>query len=271
MLSKFAALTVLISFAVATPVKRVVDATYAVSNLEPDTTVWSNGANQAFQVWGNSCNTTQKELIAEGLEQTLILVDHARDHLRRFGNDSHFQTWFGNNNDPNTIQGLYDRIVSGDKGNISFTCDDVDNTCNGKYGIIPGYFSSSIPELTVVCPTYYLSKKPLAELCTEGQTISSQGSESTDGSWFFHRLLHLPIASGGHLSDVVDTANEAVELAHGVNASQAIRSIHTIQYYALDVYAQDILLPGEGCLGDISVAVTAAERRKRDLGGLTQL
>ena len=35
-----------------------------------------------------------------------------------------------------------------------------------------------------------------------------------------HRLLHLPITSGGGLSDVVDTAHEAVDLAHGVNVSR---------------------------------------------------
>lgn len=37
-----------------------------------------------------------------------------------------FQNWFGNANNPNELQGLFDRIVSGDKGNVSFTCDDVD-------------------------------------------------------------------------------------------------------------------------------------------------
>ncbi|WWC59804.1 uncharacterized protein I303_102366 [Kwoniella dejecticola CBS 10117] len=230
-----------------------------LSAFEPNTTAWKDGASDSFSVWGNSCNTTQLELIGEGLAQTFKLVEHGRDHLRRFGNDSFFQRWFGNDNNPLILEGLYDRIVSGDKGNVSFTCDDVDSLCNGKYGIIPGYFSPSTPELTVVCPTYYLSKGPLAELCTNGETIASQGSESTDGSWFLHRLLHLPQTTGGGLSDVVDSAHDAVDLAQGVNATQAIKNIHSIQYYALDVYASDILLPGEGCLGDTSVEVADKE------------
>ncbi|OCF30367.1 hypothetical protein I316_08011 [Kwoniella heveanensis BCC8398] len=230
-----------------------------VSAFAPNTTAWQQGASDSYSVWGSSCNTTQLELIGEGLAQVQKLAEHGRDHLRRYGNDTHFQRWFGLENDPNTLQGLFDRIVSGDKGNVSFTCDDVDNTCNGKYGVIPGYFSSSTPELTVICPTYYLSKTPLDELCTGGKTIASQGSEATDGGWFLHRLLHLPVSSGGLLHDVVDTAHEAVELAKGVNASQAIHSIHTVQYYALDVYASDILLPGEGCLGDTFVETSAAE------------
>ncbi|WWC86571.1 uncharacterized protein L201_001448 [Kwoniella dendrophila CBS 6074] len=230
-----------------------------LSAFVPDLTAWSAGASNEFKVWGETCNTTQLELIGEGLAQTIRLVEHGRDHLRRFGNDSYFQRWFGNGGNPNTIQGLYDRIISGDRGNVSFTCDDIDGLCNGKYGIIPGYFSPSVPELTVVCDTYYLSKKPLNEICTAGETISSQGSESTDGSWFLHRLLHLPVTSGGGLSDVVDSAHDAVELAKGVNASQAIKNIHTIQYYALDTYASDILLPGQGCLGDTSVEVADKE------------
>lgn len=52
-----------------------------------------------------------------------------------------------------------------------------DRLCDGKYGVIPGYFSPSVPELTVVCSTYYLAKSPLNELCTAGKTIASQGSE----------------------------------------------------------------------------------------------
>lgn len=34
-----------------------------------------------------------------------------------------------------------------------------------------------------------------------------------------HRLLHLPQSTGGGLSDVVDSAHDAVELAKGVNVS----------------------------------------------------
>ncbi|WWC68253.1 uncharacterized protein I206_102176 [Kwoniella pini CBS 10737] len=133
----------------------------SLSAFEPNTTAWKDGASDSFCIWRDSCNTTQSELIGEGLAQAMKLVEHGRDHLRRFGNDSYFQRWFGN---------------------ISFTCDDLDSLCDGKYGIIPGYFSPSVPELTVVCPTYYLSKAPSAELCINGETIASQGSESTDGS-----------------------------------------------------------------------------------------
>jgi hypothetical protein len=32
----------------------------------------------------------------------------------------------------------------------------------------------------------------------------------------------------------------------------AVNNIHSVQYYALDVYASDVLIPGKGCLGDVS-------------------
>lgn len=65
-----------------------------------------------------------------------------------------------------------------------------------------------------------------------------------------HRLLHSPKATGGLNSDVVDTVAEALELAKGVNQTQAVHSIHSLQYFALDTFAKDVLLPGVGCRGD---------------------
>ena len=64
------------------------DPSEVVAAFEPDTTQWYAGGNDRFQVWGNSCNTTQLELIGDGLAETVKLVEHARAHLRRFGNDT---------------------------------------------------------------------------------------------------------------------------------------------------------------------------------------
>lgn len=79
--------------ALASPVKRGSIADEPATDellqaFEPDTSAWIAGASGAYGLWGNSCNTTQKELIAEGLQQTIKLADHARAHIRRFGNDS---------------------------------------------------------------------------------------------------------------------------------------------------------------------------------------
>lgn len=48
-------------------------------------------------------------------------------------------------------------------------------------------------------------------------------------------------------------------------ASMAIKNIHSIQYFALDVFATDILLPGEGCLGDVSVIFPVWVEKQTDV------
>ncbi|GAA5852418.1 hypothetical protein JCM8547_006775 [Rhodosporidiobolus lusitaniae] len=203
---------------------------------------WYAGAHKAFTAHP-SCNATEKRLIGDGLDEALMLAGQARAHLRRYGNDTIFQAWFGNETDSNTLLGLYDRLVDGDKTGLTFRC----------------YFRADAKDETVVCPTYYLAKPQLENMCTLGQTLVKNGSEPlsepvTQGAWFMHRLLHNPTASGGLLSDVVDTVAEALELAQSVNHTQAAYSIHSVQYYALDVYASDIILPGVGCRGNVNDA-----------------
>ncbi|GAA6003723.1 hypothetical protein JCM10207_003564 [Rhodosporidiobolus poonsookiae] len=216
-----------------------------------DASKWSAGATIAYQAHG-SCNASQKAWIGEGLDEALMLAGHARAHLRRYGNDTIFQDWFGNETNSNLLLGLYDRLVDGDKAGLSFRCDDPDNECDGKYGVIAGYFRADDHDETVMCPTYWLEKPRIEDMCAEGWNLAENGSELTQGAFFMHRLLHTPTATGGGMSDVVDTAEEALELAKGVNHTQAAYSIHTIQYYALDVYATDILVPGVGCRGNVT-------------------
>lgn len=124
----------------------------ATSNFQPDDSSWSNGASFQYMIKDdNSCNTTQLSLIGEGLDRTIDLVYHARDHIRRYGSDDVFKRWFGVNASSNAIEGLFDRIIDGDKDNITFTCNDYDGLCNGKYGIIPGYFSPATPQWIKPC------------------------------------------------------------------------------------------------------------------------
>ncbi|GAA5917580.1 hypothetical protein JCM6882_001986 [Rhodosporidiobolus microsporus] len=242
------------ALSLAAPAPAPAEWSYA-SSLKAFTTPsdWYAGAHKAFTAHP-SCNATEKRLIGDGLDEALMLAGQARAHLRRYGNDTLFEAWFGNETDPNLLLGLYDRIVDGDKTGLTFRCDDVDDECDGKYGVIPGYFRSDAKDETVVCSTYYLAKPRLEDMCAFDQTLVKNGSELTQGAWFMHRLLHNPTASGGRLSDVVDTVEEALELAQGVNKTQAAYSIHSVQYYALDVYAYDVLLPAEGCRGNATEA-----------------
>lgn len=50
-------------------------------------THWAAGGSLNYTAH-DSCNATQKRLIGDGLEEALVLLNHARAHIRRFGNDS---------------------------------------------------------------------------------------------------------------------------------------------------------------------------------------
>ncbi|GAA6003304.1 uncharacterized protein JCM10292_003844 [Rhodotorula paludigena] len=244
MLIPLSYLLALPTLALSAPLSAPPSISSALSAFTPPSSAsasWSAGATTAFSAH-SSCNATQRRLIADGLGEALELAQHARAHLRRWGADGMFKDWFGAAADPNGLEGLLDRLVDGDRAGLLFRCDDPDAECDGEYGVIPGYFRAGEKDQTVVCETYYLAKPSLENLCVRGQTLFANGSELTQGAWFLHRLLHLPQASGGRLSDVVDTAEEALELAKGPNAH---------------VYAYDILLPGVGCRGDNSTSAAS--------------
>lgn len=54
----------------------------------------------------------------------------------------------------------------------------------------------------------------------------------------------------GAAEHYADSYTECLELATE-NPAEAVRNTHTLQYFALDVYAMDVALPGEGCTGTV--------------------
>lgn len=63
-----------------------------------------------------------------------------------------------------------------------------------------------------------------------------------------HRLYHTTKIGEGAAEHYADTYTECLELAKE-NLAEAVRNTHTLQYFALDVYAMEVALPGEGCTG----------------------
>lgn len=47
-----------------------------------------------------------------------------------------------------------------------------------------------------------------------------------------------------------DDYEEVVELKNGNQSSLATRDSNALQYFALEAYAFDVVVPGEGCSGD---------------------
>jgi hypothetical protein len=91
-----------------------------------------------------SCNSTLRRQLERALDETVELAAHARDHILRFGSDSPFvQKYFGVSNSTDgtpTVStagplGWYSRVAAGDRGNMTFRCDDPDENCATQDGM----------------------------------------------------------------------------------------------------------------------------------------
>lgn len=82
-----------------------------------------------------SCNATLSAQLTRALDETVVLAKHAKEHLLRWGGESPFvQKYFGNGTTSTPI-GWYDRVVSADRGDIVFRCDDPDGNCASQDGM----------------------------------------------------------------------------------------------------------------------------------------
>ncbi|KAF1354071.1 zincin [Lizonia empirigonia] len=191
----------------------------------PTSTAWDAGAVHEYPIHA-SCNATQRQYIKNGLEETLTICRQARDHILRWGNSSQiYQKYFGNAPTGEPI-GWYTKIVDGDKSNILFRCDNIDGNCAQKAP------SSSWG------------------LCMFGYDVANGATNFYWASDLLHRLLHVPEVGEGiveHYGDA-DEYPGVLELAES-NPAEAVRNSDTLQYFALEVYAHDIAVPGVGCPG----------------------
>lgn len=95
---------------------------------------WNTGAVTSFPIH-SSCNATQRRQIEAGLEETIALAKHAKEHILRWGNESDiYRKYFGNRPTMEAV-GAFDVVVNGDKANVLFRCDDPDDNCK-----LPGIF-----------------------------------------------------------------------------------------------------------------------------------
>lgn len=89
---------------------------------------WDEGAVSSYSIH-SSCNSTQRAQIAAGLNETILLAEHAKEHVLRWGNSSElYQKYFGKL-PPYEVIGSLDMIVNGDKGGVLFRCDNPDGNC----------------------------------------------------------------------------------------------------------------------------------------------
>lgn len=102
--------------------------TAPISSATPTTYSWSEDWNTSFPIH-KSCNSTLRAQLDSALNEAVQLAEHAKNHLLRFGGKSELvQKYFGNGSLAEPI-GWFERVVSADKGNMTFRCDDPDKNC----------------------------------------------------------------------------------------------------------------------------------------------
>lgn len=85
-------------------------------------------------------------------------------------------------------------------------------------------------------------------MCSNGYTIANSKLATYFAADLMHRLYHTTKIGEGAAEHYADTYSECLELAQK-NSAEAVRNTHSLQYFALDVYAMEVALPGEGCTG----------------------
>jgi hypothetical protein len=92
-------------------------------------------------------------------------------------------------------------------------------------------------------------------LCGNGYTVANGKLATYFAADLMHRIYHTTKIGEGAADHFADTYSECLELAEE-KPSDAVRNTHSLQYFAIEVYAMEIALPGEGCTGVIAEGET---------------
>ncbi|CDR44326.1 CYFA0S14e01904g1_1 [Cyberlindnera fabianii] len=208
---------------------------------------WSANWNPDIQIH-SSCNRTQYTQIYKGWKESQQLAAQARDHTSRYGNSSDiYRKYFGDAPTAEVI-GWYDNIVNQDKTGVLFRCDNPDKNCDNE-GWAGHWRGENGTDETVICDLSYTSRRYLSQMCAYGYEVSKFSNALFWASDILHRVWHTEILGQLTVDHYADTYDECLELAQS-SPEEAVRNSATLRYYALEVYAYDVALPGVGCSGD---------------------
>ncbi|KAI4849442.1 zincin [Aureobasidium sp. EXF-8845] len=194
-----------------------------------------------------SCNGTERAQLEKALGDTIKISQQALKHIYTHGNESEmYSKYFGVAPTAEVI-GWYEKILYGDREGVLFRCDDIDGNCHQE-GWGGHWRGSNATDETVICPLSYSTRRPLEALCGGGYTVAGGKLNTFFAADLMHRLYHTTKIGEGATEHFADSYAECLELAEDEPAD-AVRNTHSLQYFALDVYAMEVALPGEGCTG----------------------
>lgn len=235
----------LAAYAVAAPTSSKEESKQSNTTLE--LSPWNYQWARDFSVH-KTCNLTQAHQLTQAFEETRILAEHAKDHTLRYGNLSEFyQKYFGNAPSGEVV-GIFENVVSANKTGIEFRCDDIDGKC--KFDGWAGHHrGENGTDETVICDLSYTSRLFLSQVCSRGYTVAGSANNLYWSSDLLHRIWHTDKLGQGVVGHYADTYTDCLELAEK-NETLSVRNSASLRYFALDVYAYDIAVPGVGCTGE---------------------
>lgn len=121
---------------------------------------------------------------------------------------------------------------------------------------------------TVICPLSYETRRSLDKICALGYTVAGSETNTFFGSDLIHRLYHMPAFGEGHVEHFTEDYAGVLEEAK-VNSTQATHDSDSLQYFALEVYAYDIAVPGIGCPGDVHGKASASATKTVGVAAVT--
>ncbi|CAL3972290.1 hypothetical protein PZA11_004558 [Diplocarpon coronariae] len=222
---------------------------HAVEPRQQVAWTWNQGAASDYTLHV-SCNATEQAQLRRALHETTTLAQHAKDHILRFGHSSDiYVKYFGRGSTTAEPAGWFDKLVHGDKNGVLFRCDDVDHKC-WQDGWAGHWRQQLAPNQNVICPLSFEARWPLEAMCGHGFTVAEQKDSLYFGADLMHRLFHVTKIAEGVVDHFADTQEEILRLAHD-HPEQAVRNSATLRHFAVEVYAYDIALPGQGCAGTL--------------------
>ncbi|EPE33168.1 Metalloproteases (zincins), catalytic [Glarea lozoyensis ATCC 20868] len=239
-------------FAAALPVlERATPLSFDAGSIqEPVATAydWISGYVSEFPIH-SSCNTSERAEIYQGLQEAVLIAQHAKEHILVHGNNSElFKKYFGAG-PTGPVLGWYDKIATANRAGVLFRCDDPDQNCATQDNWAGHWRGSNATSETVICELSYTTRWPLAAMCARGFDVATGRTSNYWAGDLMHRLYHTDIVGEGLVEHHADGYHGCVELAAGENYTLAASNSATLSYFAIEAYAYDIAVPGEGCLG----------------------
>ncbi|CCH41119.1 putative allergen [Wickerhamomyces ciferrii] len=196
----------------------------------------------------SSCNRTKYNQLVQAFQETKQVAAHARDHTLRYSNNSEIYRKYFGNAPSGEVVGWFSNVVDQDKTGLLFRCDNPDGNCNNS-GWAGHWRGENGTDETVICDLSFNSRLWISQLCSRGYRVSKVKDSVFWAGDLLHRIWHTSIMGQNVVGHYADTYDEILELAL-TNEEEAVRNSATLRYYALEVYAYDIAVPGVGCSGE---------------------